>query len=361
MKRLAAALALLGLLFAAKPLLAQDEATIKGAFIMCGPQRVLIACDDLVKMPDLNNVVRSNAYVTRAGTLLSLGQMDAAKADVDKALALDPTNSVALQARTLLQQAKPAAGEKLTFDACLHATDSNSRLKACDGFVTSQAFDKAREAAALEMRAKALIDAGRFNDALADLDKADQLAPDRQDGALHRIMALTLSGDYAKALSKAKAAVADSIVQDENLLGAEGELLYLTGDREGAVKAYDAAYKANEKTVMAKFWSAIIRQELHQTAIADLRALLTHPMMSPLGAAIIRLRLHETGQAPVLKEAQLSGPTAPCIAYFNIGHDAWLRGDLTAARAALQQAVDSGQADLREYRAAKLLLSKLKA
>ncbi len=353
-------LPLLALLLFVGPVAAQDEATIKGAFIMCGLQHVLIACDDLVKMPDLNNVVRANAYVTRAGTLLSLGQMDAAKADVDKALALDPSNAVALQAQTLLEQAKPASGDKLALDACLNQADSNSRLKACDALVTSQAYDKAREAAALEMRAKAFVDAGRFDEALADLDKADRLAPDRQDAALHRIMALTLSGDYAKALSKAKAAVADSIVADENLLGAEAELLYLTGDRDGAVKAYDDAYKANDQSVMSKFWSAIIRQELHQTAIADLRALLTHPMMSPLGAAIIRLRLHETGQDPVLKEAQLSGPTAPCIAYFNIGHDAWLRGDLAAARAALQQAVDTGRAELREYRAAKLLLTKLK-
>ncbi len=216
------------------------------------------------------------------------------------------------------------------------------------------------EAFALDHRAAALADAGRYGEALADLDKADRLRPGRIDGDFHRIIVLTLSGDYAKALSAAKAAVTDSIVEDENLLGAEGELLYLTGDRDGAVKAYDAAYKANDKTVMAKFWSAIIRQELHQSAIADFRSLLSHPMMSPLGAAIIRMRLHEAGQEPVLKEAQLSGPTAPCIAYFNIGHDAWLRGDLKAARAALQQAVDTGRAELREYRAAKLLLTKLK-
>jgi hypothetical protein len=77
-------------------------------------------------------------------------------------------------------------------------------------------------------------------------------------------MVLTRSGDYAKALNKAKAVVADSIVEDENLLGAESELLYLTGDHK-------------------------------------------------------------------------------------------------AARAALQQAVDSGRTELREYRAANLLLTKLKA
>jgi len=353
MNRLAAALALLGLLFAAKPLLAQDEATIKGAFIMCGSQRVLIACDDLVKMPDMSDVVRANAYGVRAAVLARLGRIDDARLDLDTALKLDPGNKQVLQFKALL------LGADLDGTACEQAPDPAARLKACDAELARDRGTPA-EASALDYRADALAEAGRYSEALADLDKADGLRPGRIDGDLHRIMVLTRSGDYAKALSKAKAAVADSIVEDENLLGAEGELLYLTGDREGAVKAYDAAYKANEKSVMAKFWSAIIRQELHQSALSDLRALLTHPMMSQLGAAIIRLRLHEAGPETVLKEAQLSGPTAPCIAYFNIGHDAWLRGDRVAARAALQQAVDTGRSELREYRAAKLLLTQLK-
>jgi tetratricopeptide (TPR) repeat protein len=355
MNRLAAALALLGFLFAAKPLLAQDEATIKGAFIMCGSQQVLIACDDLVKMPDLSDVTRSNAYGVRAVVLARLGRIDDAKRDLDTALKLDPGNKEVLRFKALLL----ASAGSLDGAACEEATDPAARLKACDAELARDRGTPA-EAIALDRRAAALADAGRYSEALADLDKADRLRPNRIDSELHRIMVLTRSGDYAKALSTAKAAVADSIGEDEDLLGAVGELLYLTGDREGAVKAYDAAYKADDKTVMAKFWSATIRQELHQSAVADLRALLGHPMMSPLGAAIIRLRLHEAGPDPVLKEAQLSGPTAPCIAYFNIGHDAWLRGDLSAARAALQKAVDSGRTELREYRAAKLLRSKLK-
>lgn len=352
MKVLVFAQAFVGFLLLSDTAFAQDEATIKGAFIMCGLQHVLIACDDLVKMPDLNDIVRSNAYAARAGTLTRLGRAEDAKHDLDAALRLDPNNRQAVMFKTLL------LGGGLDGATCEESEDSAARLKACDAELARDHGTPA-EAFALDKRAAALADAGRYSEALADLDKADRLRPGRIDGDLHRIIVLTLSSDYPNALSKAKTAVADSIVEDENLLGAEGELLYLTGDRDGAVKAYDAAYKANDKTVMAKFWSAIIRLELHQSASVDLQALLGHPMMSPFGAAIIRMRLQQAGQAPVMSEAKLSGPTAPCIAYFNIGHDAWLRGDKAAARAALQQAVDTGRKELREYRAAKLLLTKL--
>src|SRR3954466_9679274 len=97
MKRPFGALAFLGLMLTAAPAFAQDEATIKGAFIMCGTQHVLIACDDLVKMPDLNNIVRSNAYGVRAATLLRLGRVEDARRDLDEALRLNPGNQTVLR------------------------------------------------------------------------------------------------------------------------------------------------------------------------------------------------------------------------------------------------------------------------
>jgi len=352
-------IALLALLLAAgRGAAAQDEATIKGAFIMCGVQHVLIACDDLVKMPDLNNVVRSNAYGTRAATLIGLGRVEEAKRDLDEALRLNPSNSLIVKMQAMLQQAESTGGAG-DLQRCETETDGASRISACDRLVASEGSDTTGEAAAFELRAKAYLDAGQFDKALADLDAADRLRPNRQDAALHRIEVLTRAGDYPKALQVAHKAIAGSTVDDPDLFHAEAELLYLTGDREGAVKDFEASYKAEPTAVMARYWSAIVRMELKQDASADLRALLSHPMMSPLGAAIIRLRLHEGGEDVVLNEAKLSGPDAPCIAEFNIGHDAWLRGDKVRARTALQAAIDTGRTDLPEYRAAKLVLSKL--
>jgi predicted RNA polymerase sigma factor len=102
MKPMFGPLLFLGLMIFPGPALAQDEATIKGAFIMCGTQHVLIACDDLVQMPDLNNVVRSNAYGVRAATLLRLGRVEDAKRDLDEALRLNPDNQTVIDFKALL-------------------------------------------------------------------------------------------------------------------------------------------------------------------------------------------------------------------------------------------------------------------
>jgi tetratricopeptide (TPR) repeat protein len=337
---------------------AQNEDVIKSGFILCGVQHVLSACDDLVKMPDMNDIVRSNAYGTRAGVLIGLGRLEEAKQDLNRALKLNPQNDLAQRALAMMGNADPNS-EVLSFNACIEETDISRRLKACTNLVTRYKGDNQREAAALDMRAKANLDASRFDDAIADQDAADRLVPGREGATEHRIRTLTMAGRYPDALILANNAIAATRPADADLLHAKAELLYLTGDRPAAVEAYEATYRASPQSVMARYWSAIIRMELRRDAHSDLRALLTDPMMSPLGAAIIRLRLREGGEEAVLSEAKLSGPDAPCIAYFNIGHDAWLRGDTAAARTSLRKAVETGRKALPEYRAAKLVLSKL--
>ena len=364
MKWLVCALFVLGM-FGGRPAEAQSEDVIKGAFIMCGMQHVLIACDDLVKMPDMNDVVRSNAYGTRAATLVQLGRIDEAKRDLDTALKLNPENQDVKRFKALLLSKTPSTGAvpgptTATVEQCEHDADVSVRLKACDGIIAAKRDDApAMQAAAYDLRAAAFLDVGQYAKSLADLDIADRLAPKREGAAAHRIQVMTEEGDYPKALAAVRAVLDATPVSDVDLLHEEAELLYLTGDRASAVKIYDSIYRSHTDYVMAKYWSAIIRLELKQDASADLRDLLHNTMMSQLGAAIIHWRLRDGGKGAVLREAQLSGPDAPCIAYFNLGHDAWLRGDLTEARADLQQAVATGRTRLAEYRGAKLILSHL--
>src|SRR5581483_7846565 len=327
----------------------QGRGDYSATFAQCND---LPSCDQLVATSGQGDVERANAYASRARVLANLGRTDDALKDADAATKLDPGNQALMLFKISL------AGSMESGAGCTDGADTVSRLKACDAWVARES-NSPKQADALDARAAALADAGRFADALADLDRADRLRPQRQDAELHRALVLTLAGDYPKALAVARKAVADSIFDDAHLLDVEGELLYLTGEREQAVKAFDASYKADDQAVRAKFWSAIIRLELKQEAAGYLRALLGHPMMSPLGAAIIRFRLREGDEANVLNEAKMSGPDAPCIAYFNIGHDAWIRGDRSGARAAFQQAVDTGRTALPEYRAAKLILQKL--
>jgi tetratricopeptide (TPR) repeat protein len=339
---------------------AADDMAIKQDFVLCGMQQDSRACDRLVATPGLSNTVRANAYGTRAGVWLHMGRIEAAKADLEQALKLDPGNTVAQRGLAMLKQVSPN-DQRVVLAACTREIDLDAKLKACNTLVASGARDDTGKAAAFELRARAFLDAKRFDEALADLDAADRLAPQRQDAALHRVQTLTEAGRFPAGLQAVRAALAKSGGANPDLLHAEANLLYLSGEREAAVTAYDKLYSVAPQAVMTKFWSAIIRQELRKDSTDDLRALLGDPMMSPLGAAIIRLRLQEGSEADVLKEAQVSGPTAPCIAYFNIGHDAWIRGNAPAAKLAFQKAVETGSSQLAEYQAAKLILAQLPA
>jgi len=360
MKRLAAALALLGLLFAAKPLLAQDEATIKGAFIMCAQQSLMIACDDLIAMPNLSDTVRSNAYGVRSSVLARLGRLEEAKHDIAKALELDPGNAPAAKFRAVLLGLKQSP-EMTVFDRCQHDPDTKSRIEACSAFVKQYASDPARQAAAFDLRAAAFNAEGAYDKAIADLAAADKLAPDREGALDHMVVTITQSGDYARALRVLEDGAKRGKISTDMMMSRAG-LRYFMGDRTGAVVAFDAASTQQPNLVMAKFWSAIIRLELHQDAERDLRRLLDDPMMSPLGAAIIKYRLGEGSRQAILAETTKipgkEGQTGLCMALFNLGHDAWIHGKASDADQTLGEAVQTCDPTAAEYQAAKLLLAR---
>jgi tetratricopeptide (TPR) repeat protein len=337
---------------------AQSEDIIKGAFVMC-LQGAVVACDDLVKMPDLSATVRANAYDTRAGTLMQLGRFAEAKSDLDEAFRLDPSNQTVARLRTLLSGMVQQNGATVALMGCESSGDPTARLQSCSALIDATKGNPVGQASAYDLRAGVFLDLGKSSEALGDLDAADRLAPHREGAALHRVTVLTASGDYSKALTLASSAIGAASFADPRLLQMKAELLYLTGDRRAAVDAYEKASQASPGAIKPRFWKAIIRMELHEDAADDLRPLLTNPMMTVFGAAIVHLHLHDGSAEAVMREVPVSGPDAPCIAYFNIGHEAWLRGDAAGARKALQAAVDTDRRLLAEYRAAKLILQQL--
>jgi tetratricopeptide (TPR) repeat protein len=337
---------------------AQSDDAVKSAFVAC-LQGSVAACDSLVKMPGLSATVRGNAYGTRAGTMMRLGRYAEAKSDLDEALRLDPGNQTVAQMRTLLAGAMQQGGPTVALWGCEGNGDPMARLQSCSKLIEATKGNPVQQASAYDLRAGVFLDAGEFSQALGDLDAADRLAPHREDAALHRVTALTASGNYPQALALTSSAIGASALADSRLLQFRAELLYLTGDRHAAVDAYERAYRADPGAIMPRFWKAIIRMELHEDATDDLRPLLANPKMTTFGAAIVHLRLNDGSTAAVTQEAADAGPNAPCIAYFNIGHEAWLRGDIAGARKALQAAVDTDRRLLPEYRAAKLILQKL--
>jgi tetratricopeptide (TPR) repeat protein len=153
----------------------------------------------------LNDVLDINpefvdALLNRAGVLTDLGELDAARRDVEAGLALAPDNP---HLRCILGQLEAADGRTdaalAAFDAALAADPTLVAAwagRAATVFDTgdidealadlTHALDLGDDAALLFNRATALQAAGRWTDALADLDRALGLDPADPDIRLER-------------------------------------------------------------------------------------------------------------------------------------------------------------------------------
>jgi tetratricopeptide (TPR) repeat protein len=132
-----------------------------------------------------------DGYLNRAGVLADLGELAAARRDVEEGLALAPDNP---HLRCVLGQLEAAAGRTgpatAAYDAALAADPALAAAWAGRAAVAfdagdldaaladlTRALDLGEDAALLFNRATALQAAGRWADALADLDRAAGLDP----------------------------------------------------------------------------------------------------------------------------------------------------------------------------------------
>ncbi|MEO9238476.1 MAG: tetratricopeptide repeat protein, partial [Jatrophihabitantaceae bacterium] len=140
------------------------------------------------------------AYVYRAGLLADLGEDEAAARDVEAGLALDPANPHLLSIRGQLAAtagdlsgAAAAYDEAILADPSLQAAWAGRAAVAFDqGDLVSamndleQALELGESAALLFNRATAYIAADRWDDALADLNRAAELDPADPDTIAER-------------------------------------------------------------------------------------------------------------------------------------------------------------------------------
>src|ERR1017187_6181803 len=70
------------------------------------PVLAIVGCTTVILSPDSNPPLQSRALVNRANAYVARGQPDRAIADFDRAVMLDPKNSIAFAARGAYYQAQ---------------------------------------------------------------------------------------------------------------------------------------------------------------------------------------------------------------------------------------------------------------
>lgn len=162
----------------------------------------------------------------RAGLQAGLGRTERADADLDAALALEPTHGPALLMRAnRLIEAGRGEDAAILLDRLILTDPRNPH--------------------AYLMRSELRVDAGRFDAALADLDILLQLQPENRAGWATRARIHVDRGDYDQAMQAAEELLR-AFPDDATALALHGNVLVLLGRREEAAAELARSIEAEE-------------------------------------------------------------------------------------------------------------------
>jgi len=154
----------------------------------------------------------SKAYADRAALYLSANNFTAALVDCNKAISLNPKNKAAYFTRmgTYIGLKKNAEAnlDKATFDK-LNATDVAVFSKSAVTDYSHTLVSNPKDEVALERRAQAYMDVGKYKDALNDLNKLIELKPGYETA--YRMRATCFEKTNDKAHSDADLKTAQSL------------------------------------------------------------------------------------------------------------------------------------------------------
>jgi Flp pilus assembly protein TadD len=156
----------------------------------------------------------SKAYSDRAALYLSANNFNAALADCTKAISLDPKNKAAfftrMGANLGLHKSAEANLDKATFDK-LNVSDIAVFSKSAVSDYSHTLAINPKDDVALERRAQAYMDVGKYKDALHDLNKLIELKPAYETA--YRMRATCYEKTNDKALADADLKTAQSLVK----------------------------------------------------------------------------------------------------------------------------------------------------
>lgn len=351
-------------LFAVSTVARADDATLHLAFESCGRDHDIQACDDLVARSDLDAEQHALAYAARGIARLALTDVDGARADLAKAQALDRQNDEVEILRDKLSDLANDPYKKLLFH-CLNMNEKavQKRVQACTQLINLPPPRHEPPANDYALRSKAYFDFGDFADARADLLKAQQLDATSFFFRRDYIIATYGSGDYQAALTETEAAMTKLPYPSGELMLIHGQLAYLMGKDDKAITDFQALLKLSPSDLGANLWLNLVRVEQHKDVSKDTQQLLTKIDANGLGVAPLQFQFGKIDTQTLLDKADHAGfeqkPARLCVAYFNIGHKAWLAGDIAGARQDFRQALQTNKYGLIEYQASKILLQKL--
>lgn len=172
-----------------------------------------------------------NAYINRGRARADKGELDAAIADYDRAISLDPDASLAYNNRSY------AKLEKGDFDGAI--ADSNRAIALDPGL-----------AYAYNNRGFALAQKGKLDEAMADYDKSIALDPNNALAYSNRGYARYRMGDFERAAADFDKAIALDPGRAEDYQN-RGAARREKGDFDGAIADFDKALAINPKSADA--------------------------------------------------------------------------------------------------------------
>ncbi len=262
---------------------------------------------------------------------------------------------------------KPPATAKTACDLALNRLVS---AQGCDRYVAEAVQTKNTITIAEAYHRRALLREFMQDlpGALADIDQAIAADPGWTFSHRRRATLLGESGEYAQALKLfADMAPMDPTHSfDENLAMLE----YVAGDRAKAIPLLRSAaddYAENDHdentAAILRFDAALIESELRKGDLAPIEAEDVSDRTDTMLPLLKQHRMGTISDAALLDRAQRRTGSAAredrCDSYFSVGHRNALAGDVAAAKAGFQKAVESCNVVTFEYHAAKAWLKQL--